>query len=154
MKGMTIVEQAHVVVVLPPTSVTAAMSGVAFHMENWAHASIICSGGAGSGLTMTIYECRDSAGSGATLIGFDYAEETTVDGDTLAAALAAAGTAGRAVGTSNVFLVAELDADQLSDNYDWVRVNVDDPGTSRLLSIIAVLSGGRFQEDIVPTAIA
>lgn len=83
---------------------------------------------------------------------FRYAQEATVDGDTLDAALAAGSTI--TVGTSNVFCVIELDADQLTEDYEFVVLNVSDPGTSRIASAVAVLSGGRYQEDITATAIA
>jgi hypothetical protein len=154
MKGFSIVEQGHVVQLIDPQSASAALTSDTFCLENWAHASIIVNGGAGSGLTVTLYEATSAANSGATLIGFKYAQEATVDGDTLDAALATATTAGVAMGTSNVFLVIELDADELTDGYPWVTLNTSDPGASRLISAVAVLSGGRYQEDITATAIA
>ena len=154
MKGFSIVEQGHVVPLLRPQSLSAAATSDTFCMENWAHATIICEGGAGSGLTVTLYEATSFNNSGATLIGFRYAQEATVGGDTLDAALAAATTAGVSMGTSNVFLVIELDAEELSDGYPYVTLNTSDPGTSRQFSAIAILSGGRYQEDITATAIA
>ena len=154
MKGFTIVEQGHLVQLIDPVSATAPTTSETFIMEAWAHASIIVLGGAGSGVTITVNECTSFAGSDATAIGFNYAQEATVDGDTMAAALAAATAGGVAMGTSNVFLVIELDGDELSDGYPYVQINATDPGTSRLIAAAVVLSGGRYQEDITATAIA
>lgn len=154
MKGFTIVESGHIVPLLRPQTASTALTSDTFCMADWAHATLIVEGGAGSGTTVTLYEATSFANSGATAIGFKYAQEETVDGDTLDAALTTAGTTGASVGTSNVFLVIELDAAELSDGYQYVTLNTSDPGTSRLLSAIAILSGGRYQEDVVPTAIA
>lgn len=154
MKGFNIAEMGHVVQLIDPQSISAAATSDVFYMRKWAHATIIVNGGAGSGVTVTVGECSSFNGSDRTAIGFRYAQEATVDGDTLDAALASAGTTGVAMGTSNVFLVIELDADELTENYEWVVLNISDPGTSRIVSAIAILSGGRYQEDITATAIA
>ena len=154
MKGFTIVEQGHLVQLIDPVSATAPTTSETFIMEAWAHASIIVMGGGGSGLTtITVNECTSFAGSDATAIGYNYAQETTVDGDTLDAALAAATAGGIAIGTSNVFLIIELDGDELSDGYPYVQIHATAPATARLLAAAVVLSGGRYQEDITATAI-
>ena len=58
------------------------------------------------------------------------------------------------MGTGNVLVVIEIDADELSDGYQYIQVNHDAPTDGRNLSGLAILSGGRYQEDITATAIA
>lgn len=152
MKGFVAAEQGHVMMLYEPLSVSAAATSDTFLMEAWAHASIICAFGAGSGCTITLNECTAFTGSGATAITFRFAQEATSGGDVLDAALALASSITIAAGSA-AFAVIELDADMLSDGYPYVQVNLSDPGTAKLAAIVAVLSGGRYQEDITATAI-
>ena len=68
------------------------------------------------------------------------------------AALAWASTITIAAGTGG-FAVIELDSDELADGYPYLQVNITDPGTAKLASGVAILSGGRYQEDITATVI-
>lgn len=155
MAGFNVVENGHVVTLLAPQYLGAAGTSDIFSMKDWSHASIIVLGGAGSATTLTLYECQGFGGTGATLIGFRYAQEETAAGDVVDAVLATATTAGVAIGTATgIFTVIELDAAELSDGYQYVRLNASDPGTSKLIGAVAILSGGRFQKDITATAIA
>lgn len=154
MNGFLAAECGHVMQLYNPQSVGAAATSDTFCMENWAHATIIISLGAGSGCAVTLGQCTSFAGSGrATISDFRYAMEATDAGDTLDAALAVASSITIAAGTGG-FAVIELDAAQLSDGYPYVQVNVSDPGTAKIVGVLAILSGGRYQEDITATAIA
>ncbi|MFH1603246.1 MAG: hypothetical protein ABIH03_05010, partial [Pseudomonadota bacterium] len=87
---------------------------------------------------------------------FRYAKEDTAAGDTLDAALAWASTVSLSAGSTGVFAVIEIDADELSDGYNFVQVNFAAAGgaaTGKDLCAFAVLSGGRYQEDITASAI-
>ena len=152
MKGFVATEEGHVMMLYEPLSVGAAATSDTFLMEGWAHASIVCLFGAGSGCTISVGECTSFAGSGRTAVTFRFAQEDTSGGDTLDAALARASTITIAAGSAS-YAVIELDADELTDGYPYVQVNLTDPGTAKLACIMAVLSGGRYQEDITATAI-
>lgn len=153
MAGFVISEQGHVVTMLAPVSASTALTSEVISMENWAHATIILMGGAGSATTMTVSECDDFTPTSAATIAWAYSQEATAAGDTLTA-LAAAGTAGVSTGTSTgTLLIAEIDAAELTDGMPNLQVNISDPGTSKVVSIIVILSGGRYQEDITATVI-
>ena len=152
-KGFVAAEQGHVVQMLASQSFAAAGTSDTILMENWAHASIICEFGAGSGTTISVGECTSFAGSDRTAVTFRFAQEATANGDVLDAALAWASTVTIGAGTA-AFAVIEIDGDELTDGYPYLQVNIADPGTAKLASVIAVLSGGRYQEDITATVIA
>ena len=153
MHGFKIAEQGHVVSMLSPVDVIAATSSEVINLENWSHVSFICMKGAGSSATIVVEECDDFVPTNVATIPYSYAQEATAAGDTLTA-LAAAGTAGIASGTaSGVLLVIEIDADELSDGFPYIRLKCADPGTSHLGTWVAICSGGRYQEDITATII-
>ena len=151
-KGFTIAEQGHLVNILPPASAVTALTSDSFLMEGWGHASIIVQSGVGSACTITVFDSASAAASGASMV-FNYAQETSAAGDTLAA-LAAATTAGVAMPTAdNTMMVIEINADELRDGYPWILIRAD-ATTANYISAVAVLSGGRYQKDITATAIA
>ncbi len=152
-KGFVVAENGHVVQMIASQSFAAAGTSDTISMENWAHASIICEFGAGSGTTITVGECTSFAGSGRTAVTFRFAQEATANGDVLDAALARASSITIGAGTA-AFAVIEIDADELSDGFEFIQVNLSDPGAAKLASVMAVLSGGRYQEDITATVIA
>ena len=153
--GMTLVEQGHFVTLFNPESVSAAATSDVFSMENWGHVTIIVQGGAGSAATIVVEECDNFTPSNVTTMGYQYAKEATAAGDVLDAALAAAGTGGTGIGTATgTLLIIEIDADELTDGYPCLRIRHSDPGTSKLISAVAVLTGGRYQKDITATVIA
>lgn len=152
-KGFVATEQGHFVTLFDPQTVSAAATSDTFLMEGWGHATLVFQFGAGSGCTITLGECTSFVGSGRTAVTFRFAQEATHAGDTLDAALAWASTITIAAGTGS-FAVIEIDADELTDGYPYIQANLSDPGTSKLASGIAILSGGRYQKDITATAIA
>ena len=154
MKGFTIVEQGHVVVLFTPASIGAAATSDTICMEGAAHLSAILNFGAGSGCVVTLGECTSFAGSGRTAVtDFLYAIEATHAGDVMDAALALASAITIAAGTGCVAVI-ELDADKLSDGYEFVQINLSDPGTAKIVSGVAILSGLRYGQSITATAIA
>jgi len=154
MYGFNVVENGHVVTLIAPQTQTAALTSEIFSMENWAHATIIVQGGAGSASTVTVSECDDFSPSNAATKTFRYAQEATAAGDVVDAALASAATSGVAVGTATgIFLIIEIDKDELTDGYPCVQINVSASG-SKLISALAILSGGRYQKDITATVIS
>ncbi len=151
--GITIAEQCHIVQMIIPQTASTALTSEVFSMKNWAHATVIVHGGAGSSLTVTVSDANSFASSGASMV-FNYAVEATASGDTQDAALQAATTAGVAIGTATgTYLVIEVDNTELRDGYPYLMINLSDPGTSKIVSAIAILSGGRYMKDITATAI-
>ena len=138
MKGFTVVEQGHVVVLFTPVSVGAPATSDTISMEGWAHLSAILQFGSGSGCVITVGECTSFAGSGRTAVSdFLYAYGISATDDTMTAALAEASSITIAAGTGCA-VVIELDADKLSDGYQFVQVNIADPGTAKIISGVAV----------------
>lgn len=154
-KGFNIAEEGHVVMLFSPLAATATAVGSSeiFSMKNWGHATIIMHGGEGSATcAIKAYECSAFTGSDRSALTFRYAQEATSNGDTLDAALAWASTA--TMGTGNVFVVIEIDGDELSENRQYVAVERGATAVGRNITALAILSGGRYQEDITATAIA
>ena len=152
MKGFNIAEQGHIVQMLAPIDIAAATSSEVISMENWSHVTFICQKGIGSACTIQLEECTAFAGTGAATRIFSYAYERTAAGDTLTA-LAVATTAGIATTTSSgELLVIEVDADELTDGYPYLRLKCSATGAN-LGAWVAVLSGGRYQSDITETVI-
>ena len=154
-KGFVAAEEGHIVQLLTPQAFSAAGTSDTFSMEAWAHATILLNIGVGSSTTVTVGECTAFTGSGRTALTFRSAKEATGGGDTLDAALAWASSitwTGSAAAPGG-FAVIEIDADELTDGYNFIQVNIADPGTSLLAGSMAVLSGGRYQKDITATAI-
>jgi hypothetical protein len=137
MGKFVVAEQGHIVQLIDPQSQSAALTSEIFTMENWAHATILVFGGAGSATTVTVSECDNFTPTTAATKTFMYAVEAT------------AVSIGTATGT---ILCIEIDNDELTDGYPCIQINMSDPGTSKLVSAVAILSGGRYQKDITATA--
>ena len=152
--GITLAEEGHVVTLIAPVNATTALTSEIFSMENYAHATIIVYGGAGSSVTITISECDDFTPSSAATITYAYTQETTAAGDTQVAALAEAGTAGVALGiATGVYTIIEIDGEQMTDGMPCLQLNITDPGAGKVVCATAILTGGRYMKDITPTAI-
>lgn len=141
----------------PVNMATAANTGARINMENYQKVTFIgyfATGGAGEAPTMTLQEhTAASAGTSADLAVIDtyYTKsEATLDGDEAwtevtqtAAATVTNATWDDALEALVVFTV---DADELSDGYDWVSVNVADVGsTAKVGTVLAVATELRVQ---------
>jgi len=156
MKGLTIAEQCHVINALAPIDIGGvAKESDYFSMENYSHATIIVTLGVVTNApTITVYESDDLDGSNETAIGFDHYLEDASAGDTLADRATVANTGYTFAATTNgVMLVIEIDASQLSDGYPCLCVKTD-TAAAALVSVVAILSGARYQKENTPTAIA
>jgi len=154
---MNIAEQGHVVNILPPQSITAAVTSDIFSMKNYAHATIIVTAGAtnADAGNITIEECDDFTPTTDTAIDFNYCAETTAAGDTLGARTLAAAAMGIDVsGNDNITYVIEIDARELTDGYPCLELKWSAPGGATLVSAVAILSGSRYAGTESPTTIA
>jgi hypothetical protein len=154
MKGKTIAEQMHVVNALEPVDIGgAAKTSDYINLKNAAHITFIVQFGVITNAPTVQIKKAKSDGGSLTAIAFDYYQETTADGDTLADR-ATATTAGVTLSTdNNQMLVIEIDAAELEEGYDWIAL-VTDNAAACLISAVAVLSGYRYQKENTPTAIA
>lgn len=129
-----------------------AITGDFVSMKNYPLLTIILSAGVvGAATTITVEKATKVDGSGNTAITFDYTRDIdTTSGDAMAVGTA---TAALSSGTDdNQQTVIEVRAEDLG-NYDCVNVNLSDPGSTSIWSGTYILSGGRYQNDVPPSAI-
>lgn len=155
MQGITLAEQGHFVNVLPPQDAAGGVTGDRFKMENYGHATIYISiGSSAAAPTITLNEATAATSGSTTAIAFDYYAETTSAGDTLGARTAATTSGITASGNDNIMYVIEIDARALTDGYPWLELVVtQDSADSCLVSAVAILTGGRYQNDQNATAL-
>ena len=152
---MALVEESHVVSILPPIDINGAKSCDVFSMANYGHATIYITMGVthSTGSVVTLEECDDFTPSNATAIAFSYYAEDTALGDTLGARTAA-DSAGFTTSVNNgIIYVIDIDAAALTDGYPCVQLEFADPGGSTIASAIVVLTEAKYQQEVTPTAI-
>lgn len=126
-----------------------------FNMENYDHITFILMEGAGGTGTVKIEveECTTAAGANNTAIAFRYRLMSTTD--TWGALTASASTGYTTVAGANKMVAIEVDASELSDGYNFVRLQLtevaDDPCDA---AVIAILSQPRYAQAVPTTAIA
>lgn len=150
-------QEGHVVNALAPVDINGGKNSDVWSMAEHSHVSIIVSLGvvaSGGEFTVTVEECDDFTPSNSTAIAFTYFAETTAGGDTLGAAQSATTAGFTTSANDGIFYVIEIDAAELSDGYEHLRVVCSDPGASAIGSITAVLSGPRYAGDQSGTVIA
>lgn len=131
---------------------TAANTGNRIHMKNYAGVTFVFFADAGTDdgdVAMDLNE--HTAASGGTSQDLDIIttyhkkEETTLDGDeTWTAVTQTAASEITAVADSaekeNIYVV-EVGAEQLSDGYEWISMNVPDLGQAKVGGVLAILWG-------------
>lgn len=155
-KGIVLAEQGHFVNVLPPVDITGGVAGDRFSMKNYGHASIVVQVGvsAAAFTKIIVKECNAASSGTANAIAYRLAAEETAGGDTLGdfEAVAAAGRTPSA--NDNIMYVIEIDADELTEGYEWIEVSFTNGSNSVIASCVAILTGARYQEAQTRTAIA
>lgn len=156
MKGINIAEMGHVVNILPPVDITGGVQSDVFSMENYAHATIIVQVGvsAAAFTKLIVAECDDFTPTTDTDIAYAVYKEESAAGDTLGprTAVAAAGLTPSAA--DNIMYVIEIDADELTDGYPNLRLEITNGVNSVIASAVAILSGSRYAGAESATAIA
>jgi len=126
-----------------------------YNMELYDHITFILIEGAGGvgTTTLTVEECNTIAGGDNTAIAFNYRLCTTVD---TWGALTAATAAGYAtVAGANKMVAIEIDAEELSSDHPFVRVQTTELADGAVdAAIIAICSKPRYAQDVMPTSIA
>lgn len=126
-----------------------------FNMKDYGHILFLLQEGAGGTGTVKIQveACSDAAGSGNTAIAFNYRISTTTD--VWGARTASASTGYTTVAGADKLVAVEIDAAELPATLNFVRIQltevVNDPCVAAL---IAILSQGRYPQNIPVTAIA
>ena len=152
-KGIEIAQECHIVNAYPPQDPAGAAASDWIHMENAGHITFLIMQGAGSVGTVTINNATGAGGTGTATMPFDYYLETAANGDTLGNKTAAT-TAGVALNDNDdTMMIIEIDASQLPDGSDWINLAISSV-TATLVSVTAILSGYRYQQENTITAIA
>lgn len=149
----------HVVNALPP--IADAFSGAAVYtdiinMKDWNHCQFIIQRGAASGAgtaTITVEACSDVSASVVVAIPFAY--QACVLGDTFSALTKVAATGFLAAAGANGMFKIEVDAEALlASGYSYVRLHSSEVGDFTYVgSVLAILTEGRYEQDIADTAI-
>ncbi len=157
MQGINVAEMGHVVNVIPPIDISGGLKGDIFSMENYGHATIIIAIGvsAAAFTKILVNECSDLSGSDRTAIKYSIYKEETAAGDTLGARTAVALAGATPSANDTIFYVIELDARELSDDRQFVEIELTNTSPNSVIaSVVAILSGSRYGGDQSPTAIA
>jgi len=152
---MELIGKVHIIPLLHAVSSGTAPTIDIFGMEEYNHALIIIDIGATDGtMKVTVEECTVAAGTSNTDIAFNYRQMTTTD--TWGALTAGVSGTGFTVGATedDSLHAIEIDADELTDGYPYVKLTFGTPsGSATLMSAIAILSEPRYMKDVPVSAI-
>ena len=155
---MRLCEKAKIVFLIDPQDHNAAgIDGDSFNMKNYGHATIILLFGELTGNSvLTIYEGATDGAKTAALT-FSY-RATAADlkvalGDALGTEATSAALTLTAATYEDRMIVAEIDANELTDGYDWITVEIDATATELLVAAVAILTEPRYAADTPPAAI-
>lgn len=155
-KGFYVAQQGHIINALPPIDISSGKFSDVWSMAKHQHCTIIVQVGvsAAAFTKIIVQACDDFVPTATTDIAYTLFSEETAAGDTLAAkeAVAAAGKTPSA--NDNIMYVIEVDASELPDGKPNLRVSLTNGVNSVIASVVAILSGSRFAEDVSATAIA
>lgn len=148
---VNIAEQCHVAA-LKPVDVGGAAKSIYVNMKNWAHASVIVvSGVAANQAVIKCYKSDNASGSTKTAIPFaSYDAGATDVLGTRTASTAASGFTQSAAACISVF---EIDGNELDETKPYLGV-LTDTAAANIISIVVILSGGRYPGVSSPTVIA
>ena len=131
---------------------TAANTGNRIHMKGYRGVSFVFFGDAGTDggdVAMDLQEHNAATGGTSqdldTITDYFKKEETTLDGDEVwtkvSQTAASEITAVDASAEKENIYVVEVGAEQLSDGYEWISMNVPDVGQAKVGGILAILWG-------------
>ena len=142
--------------IVPVDLATAANTGHRINMENYGKMTFVlalATGTAAQAPTVTLQEhTANTGGTSTNLVAIDeyYTKsEATLDGDETWTKVTqtAAATMTDATWDDALQVIAAftIDADELSDGYEWLSVNIADPGTAHIGTVLAIGSELRVQ---------
>lgn len=143
-------------VTVPTDAVAGTVTGARTHMKDAAVCSfVIVATGASTDITDIDLQEHNAASGGTSqdldvITTYYYKTEATLDGDeqwTKGTQAAASEITNVGAASQELLLVVEVRAEQLSDGFEWVSVNVPDLGTNgtRHVAIVPVLTGLKVQ---------
>jgi len=156
---LNLAEKYHVVGLVSPvdTASTTVNSDVINMGKNHAACIAVYIGTiTGDTAVITVEECDDVTPSNSTAIDFRYRESGatgTSDAFGDMATAASTGVTVAATDDDHIFLI-DIDADELSDGYPYLRVVID-PGASASACEVAVVAflDGRYKQNDAPSAL-
>jgi hypothetical protein len=175
MQGISLSEQLHVAVILPPQSISADSSATpinpAVSMKNYAHVSFLIIAGAEAtqdATTLLAYLCSSAAGAGATAIPFNYYFQAAGGaGNDVLGSIQNAPATGLVLSAANWppngLIVIEMDARELESasvggalagslGVDaYVGIGLGAPTAIDMASVVAVMSGSSYANVSSPT---
>jgi hypothetical protein len=143
-------------VTVPTDAVAGAITGARTYMRDAAVCSfVVITTGASTDITDVDLQEHNAASGGTSqdldiITAYYYKTEATLDGDeiwTAGTQTAASEITNVGAASEELLLVVEVRAEQLSDDFKWVSLNVPDLGTNgtRHVAIIPVLTGLKVQ---------
>jgi hypothetical protein len=148
-RGINLAEDAHVVPLISPGSITGGVSGLIFGMCEASKANILIHYGALAAApgTVTLSACTNQAGAGATPVAFDLYQQTSAGAgnDVFGArqSITAAGyTAQDVPGTIDLI---HIQADELPPGSPYLLLTIGDGTNADYVSAEAILTGVRYQ---------
>lgn len=145
-----------VAVAVPTDAVGGAITGNRVHMKNGRSVAFLVIASAGSTDILDVDLVESDAATGGNSQDLDiitdywYASETTLDGDealTKGSQSAASEITNVGAASTENLLVIEVGADQLSDGFEWLSLNVPDLGTNgtKYVAIIGLVQELHYQ---------
>lgn len=141
---------------VPTDAVAGAITGLRTHMKNAAVCSfLVITTGASTDITDVDLQEHNAASGGTSqdldiITAYHYKSEATLDGDetwTAGSQTAASEITNVGAASEELLLVVEVRAEQLSDGFEWVSLNVPDLGTNgtRHVAVLPILTGLKVQ---------
>lgn len=158
----SLLEQISIVKGLPPAAdrwnTNPATDIVSMRNHNKCTFLVLQQGGTTGTATFTVEACSDVSGTGATAIPFGYrvgADGAGAGGDAFGARTEAAAAGFTSTAATDRAYLIEVEANELPSGKSFVRLKcteaVNDPVNG---AVIIMLSEGRYQGAVAPTAIA
>lgn len=159
---MRLSENFGIVPVLKPGDHTAGLSGTSIDMSGWSHCTFLINAATITGNPVITVFSGANTGTKTTRIVGKYRMATTAQGAVNAdvygaeTALGSEATGLSFVGTTffNKMTVIEVDATQMAAGEKWLTFAIEKGSSSAAnMSVEAILSGGRYKDKTMPSAI-
>lgn len=155
-RGVNIFEEAHVLEIIPPGSISGGASAQIFSMKNAAKCNIVLTLGALAAAegAVQLFACTTLQGANPIAFGFDLYQQTTAGpGNDLFGPRQSITAAGfTPPDTPNVISGIHFQADELPQGYPYVLLTIADGTNADYASATVVLTGYRYGQLGGPSA--
>ena len=142
-KGFYPAQEGHIVLALPPVSITDTATCQAFSMATYSHATILVLIGASAGplTSIVVNECTDAAGTDPVGIPFDIFTQTTPGGDVLSERIPVSILGYFPISPNdNIFYIIELDEIPWQDlHHPYIQVVLHNPLANSVMAAVLVV---------------